>query len=191
MATIRNGSRSVLLIVDVQVGVMSQLWDSSRIIENLARLVERARTASVPVIWVRHCAEYLPAGRPEWQFVPELVPHSTERVIEKEHNSAFERTTLDDELEAIGATHIILAGAATNWCIRATAYGALGRGYDLTLVADAHTTHAMDSESSGKIPAKSIIEELNVVMDWLRYPDCTCRTAKVEDVDFAATPHGE
>ena len=33
-----------------------------------------------------------------------------------------------------------LAGAQSNWCIRATAYGALERGYDLTLVKDAHTT---------------------------------------------------
>jgi nicotinamidase-related amidase len=47
----------------------------------------------------------------------------------------------------LGATHIALAGAATNWWIRATAYGALDRGYDLTLTRDAHSagTIALDN----------------------------------------------
>lgn len=75
--------------------------------------------------------------------VPELVPAEGEALIHKQFNSSFEQTSLDSELARLGATHVVLAGAATNWCIRATAYGALGRGYDLTLVKDAHTTESM------------------------------------------------
>ena len=60
------------------------------------------------------------------------------------HTPPFEPTKLEEELALLGATHITLAGAMTNWCIRATAYGALERGYDLTLVKDAHTTANVD-----------------------------------------------
>ena len=60
------------------------------------------------------------------------------------HTPPFEPTKLEEELARLAATHITLASAMTNWCIRATAYGALERGYDLTLVKDAHTTASVD-----------------------------------------------
>ena len=69
-------------------------------------------------------------------------------MIHKKFNSSFEQTALDEELARLCATHIALAGAATNWCIRATAYGALERGYDLTLIKDAHTTDTMELETA-------------------------------------------
>jgi hypothetical protein len=77
-------------------------------------------------------------------LVPELVPAQGEPLLHKHFNSSFEQTSLEEELAKLGATHVVLAGAATNWCIRATAYGALERGYDLTLVKDAHTTETME-----------------------------------------------
>ena len=125
MATVREGNKGVLLVVDVQVGVMAEAWDSERIAKNVARAVERARAAGVPVVWVQHSDEELPYGSPQWQWVPELVPAEGETLIHKKFNSSFEQTELENELATLGATHIALAGAATNWCIRATAYGAL------------------------------------------------------------------
>jgi len=185
MATVREGTRSVLLVVDVQVGVMSQLWESAKVIENLSRAVAQARAQSVPIVWIRHTASYLPEGSPEWQLVPQLVPAEGEHVIDKDYNSAFEETTLDRVLAELGATHIVLGGAATSWCIRATAYGALDRGYDLTLIEDAHTTADMDAEDGSTIPAGSVIHELNVVMDWLSYPNRKSASAKLAEIDFA------
>ena len=140
MATVRGGNKIVLAVVDVQVGVMKDAWDAQRVIENIAVAVERARSAGVPVVWVQHSSQELPSGSAQWQWVPELVPAQGEVLVPKNYNSSFEKTSLDSELARFGATHIVLAGAATNWCIRATAYGALDRGYDLTLVKDAHTT---------------------------------------------------
>ena len=78
-------------------------------------------------------------GSPEWQMVPDLAPAENELLIHKQFNSSFEQTLLEQELAKFGAPHIVLAGAETNWCIRATAYGALDRGYDLTLIKAAHT----------------------------------------------------
>ena len=84
---------------------------------------------------------------------------------------------------------VTLAGAATNWCIRATAYAALDRGYDLTLVKDAHTTGALEFEDGARVEAADIIRDLNVAMTWLSYPGRTNGVAAAEEVDFA-TPGG-
>ena len=185
MATVREGNKSVLLVVDVQAGVISEAWDAPRVVANVARAVERARAQGVPVIWVQHADNDLPHGSPQWQWVPELVPAAGEALIHKQFNSSFEHTTLEDELAKLGATHIALAGASTNWCIRATAYGALERGYDLTLVNDAHTTGTMELDDGTKIEAANVVRELNIAMTWLSYPGRSNGTASAEEIDFA------
>jgi nicotinamidase-related amidase len=186
MATIREGSKAVLLIVDVQVGVISDAWEAPRVIENVSRTVERARQHGVPVIWVQHSAEDLPYGSQQWQWAPGLAPAQGEARIHKLFESSFEQTALEEELAKHGATHIVLAGASTNWCIRATAYGALDRGYDLTLVEDAHTTTTMALEDGQSIEAANVVREFNIAMTWVRYPGRSNRTAKAEQVDFTA-----
>jgi nicotinamidase-related amidase len=185
MATVREGSQAALLVVDVQVGVMSQAWEAPRIIRNVARAVERARAQEVPVIWVQHASPDLPSGSPVWQWVPELVPAPGEPLIPKAFNSSFELTGLEAELARLGATHLVLAGAATNACIRATAYAALERGYDLTLVSDAHTTSTLRLEDGTVIEAQAVVRDLNVTMAWLRYPGRGNGTAEAERIDFA------
>ena len=185
MATVREGNKQVLMVVDVQVGVMKEAWDAPRIIGNVSRAVARARVQGVPVIWVQHADEELPQGSPSWQWVPELVPAEGEPLIPKHFNSSFEQTALDQQLAALGASHIVLAGAATNWCIRATAYGALERGYDLTLVSDAHTTKTMRLENGATIDAADVIQELNIAMTWLAYPGRKNGTATADQVNFA------
>lgn len=186
MATVREGNQLVLLIVDVQVGVMNESWDAPRVIKNVALAVERARAQGVPVIWVQHASDDLVYGSPPWRWVPELVPAPGEPLIHKRFNSAFEQTALDDELARLGATRIALAGAATNWCIRATAYGALDRGYDLMLIEDAHTTGTMALDDGSRIEAADVIRELNIAMTWLSYPGRSNGTDKAGAIDFAA-----
>jgi len=186
MATVRAGNKGVLLVVDVQVGVMSGSWDAPRIIRNVARAVECARAQSVPVVWVQHSDKDLVHGSPEWQWVPELAPAQGEPLIHKQFNSSFEQTALEEQLAKLGATHIALAGAATNWCIRATAYGAIERGYDLTLIKDAHTTGTMELDNGVRIEAANVVQELNIAMTWVSYPGRTNSTATAEEVDFAA-----
>jgi nicotinamidase-related amidase len=186
MATVREGDRGVLLVVDVQVGVMSESWDAARIVAKVARAVERARAQGVPVLWVQHADQALAYGSAPWQWVPELTPAAGEPLIHKRFNSSFEQTALELELAQLGATHITLAGAASNWCIRATAYGALERGYDLTLIEDAHTTAAMALENGVRIEADTVIQELNIAMTWLSYPGRSNGVASAELARFAA-----
>jgi nicotinamidase-related amidase len=186
MATVREGNKGVLVVVDVQVGVMKEAWDADRVVANVARAVDRAREHGVPVLWVQHSSDELPHGSPDWQWVPELAPANGEPRIHKHFNSSFEQSALEDELAKLGATHVVLAGAATNWCIRATAYGALERGYDLTLVQDAHTTGTMDLGHGTRIEAADIVHELNIAMSWVSYPGRTNTAVNAEELDFAA-----
>ena len=184
MATIREGNRPVLIVVDVQVGVMAEAWESARVIGNIARAVARARAEGVPVVWVQHGDADLPFGSPPWQWVPALVPAAGEALIHKGFNSAFEQTGLEAELERLAATHVVLAGASTNWCIRATAYAALERGYDLTLLGDAHSTRATPLEDGRSIAAADLVNDLNIAMQWLAYPGRRNATATAATVDF-------
>ena len=186
MAIIREGNQGVLLVVDVQVGVMREAWEASRTIKNISIAVEKARSQGIPVIWVQHSDDELVYGSPDWQIASELSPAEGELRIYKQYNSAFEETSLEKTLAQLGIAHIVLAGAATNWCIRATAYGALERGYDLTLIKDSHTTGTIELENGIRIEAVNIIRELNIVMSWVSYPGRTNGTVMAEDVDFAA-----
>jgi len=184
MATVREGKQAVLLVVDVQVGVVRNAWEAPRIIQNIGVAVQKARGLGVPVIWVQHADGDLVHGSPDWQLAPGLVPAEGELRIDKQFNSSFEQTPLEETLARLGAAHIVLAGAATNWCIRATAYAALERGYDLTLIEDAHTTETMELENGMRIEAEAIIRELNIAMTWLGYPGRKNGTAAADKVDF-------
>lgn len=179
-----NEARSVLLIVDVQVGVMDGTWNSAKVLENIASVIEKARSHQIPIVWIQHADDELVKGSPEWQIVPVLTPNEDELILAKQFNSAFEQTALEESLANYGATHIVLVGAATNWCIRATAYGALERGYDLTLVKDAHTTEDMDMGDGTIISARDIVRELNVAMNWVSYPDRKNEMTAANEVEF-------
>ncbi|MES2999924.1 MAG: isochorismatase family protein [Pseudomonadota bacterium] len=180
-----SGNRPALVVVDVQVGVMAEGWEAARVISNVALAVRRAREQDVPVVWVQHESDELTRDSAAWQWVPELVPANGEDRIHKRYESSFEATDLQDVLTRLGATHIVLAGAQTNWCIRATAYGALDRGYSLTLLRDAHTTNDIDLGEGERIAAQGIVAELNIAMKWLSYPGRTCGTAAAAEIDFS------
>jgi nicotinamidase-related amidase len=182
MSTVRPGNQTALIVVDVQVGVMANAWDASRVIKNLTHAVTLARQHKVPVIWVQHESDELPRDSVSWQWVPELVPAAEEVRVNKRFPSSFEDTNLEAVLSQCGATHLMLAGAQTNWCIRATAYAALERGYDLTLLNDAHTTESIDLGDGSTVAASNIVADLNVTMEWLNYPGRTCRSARAEEM---------
>lgn len=185
--TARNPDRrKVLLVVDAQVGVLAGTWNRQRVLDNLVHLVDRARAANATVIWVQHEEEDMPRGSDAWQWAPPLAPAHGEPCISKRCNSAFEDTALASVLDELGARHLVLAGALSNWCIRATAHAALERGLDLTLVSDAHTTGDIELEDGRVLEAAQIVEELNIAMTWMRYPGRRNATATTQAVDFGA-----
>lgn len=188
MASVREGHRAALVVVDVQVGVMAECDDAARAVTQVSRAVARARARGAPVLWVQHDDEQMPRDSAAWQWAPELVPADGDLRLYKQFNSAFENTPLEAELARLGITQLVLAGAASNWCIRATAYAALDRGYDLTLVSDAHTTGSMTLKNGQRIEAARVIDDLNVTMTWLRYPGRRSAAVPVDELDFSRLP---
>lgn len=183
MATVREGSKGALVVVDMQVGVLERAWNAKEITSNLKSAVDAARASGVPVIWIQQKDDNLPLGSEQWEIVPELVPAEGEPIVSKGYISSFEETELEEILNKAGVSRVILAGAATNWCIRATAYAALERGYDLTLISDAHTTGS--AEADGKtIEAHNIIGDLNNVMGRAKYPGRNGNAARAKDIQF-------
>ena len=190
MTPLHPGSRTALIVVDMQAGILASAWERERVIANVAHVVSRARDAGVPVIWVQHNDSELPRGSVPWQLVAGLRPVGGEPVIDKSFNSAFEQTELEQKLKDLDVSHLLLAGTLTNWCIRSTAYAALERGYDLTLVEDAHTTDDLTLSDGRVIPARDIVDELNVAIRWLAYPGRMNTAAAAADVDFGVSGDG-
>jgi len=186
MATVREGRQGALLIVDVQAGVLAEAWDAPRIVDNIVHALRCARAQGVPVIWVQHENAEMPHGSAAWQWAPPLQPADHEVVIPKAYNSSFDGTTLDATLQRLGVTHLVLAGASSNWCIRATAHAALERGYDLTLVRDGHTTEDLALGDGVTAPAAGIVSELNTAFTWLRYPGRSNAAVPARDLDFGS-----
>ena len=184
MTSLHGRPNTALVVVDVQNDVVGNAHDRDRVVANIASLVDRARGDQVPVIWVQHADDGLVDGSQGWQIVPELQPADSEPVVHKHYGDSFEDTSLEAELAARGIGRVIVAGAQTDACIRATLHGAFVRGYDTTLVADAHTTE--DFSSYGLPPADKVIAHTNMYWTWQAGPDRTAAVVETEAIDFGA-----
>jgi nicotinamidase-related amidase len=140
MTTLENRPNTALLVIDVQNNAVERAHERDAVVANVAGLVERARREGVPVVWVQHSDEHLARGSDGWQIVAELAPGAAEPLVEKHHGDSFEDTALETVLSGLGVGRLVVVGAQTDWCVRSTLHGAFARGYDATLVGDAHTT---------------------------------------------------
>lgn len=113
-----------------------------------------------------------------------LKPAAGESVIHKKYNSSFAETDLEIKLKQLGVKRLVLAGAATNWCLRATAYSAIDRGYDLVIVSDGHSTANLEPHQGRIIPAVDIIDELNSVMRWISAPNVRVEVKSTGELIF-------
>jgi nicotinamidase-related amidase len=185
MTTLSNRPHTALLVVDVQVGVVEGAHQRDAVVANVGTLVERARQERVPVVWVQHSDEHLPRGSDEWRIVPELTPGDAEPVVEKSFGDSFEDTDLETVLSDLGVGRLVVAGAQTDACIRSTLHGAFVRGYDATLVGDAHTTE--DQTQWGAPPPEQVIAHTNLYWTYQAAPGRTAGTVATKDVDFDST----
>lgn len=182
MTTLSGRPNTALLVVDVQNDVMASSIDSPAVIARIVDVVAKARESSVPVVWVQHSSEELVKGSPGWEYVPELVRDESEVLIHKKYGDSFEDTELERSLAALAVGTLVVAGAQTDFCIRSTLHGALARGYDATLVSDAHTTE--DLSEWGAPPPAQVIAHTNLYWDNQRAPGRTTGSVLAEDVDF-------
>jgi nicotinamidase-related amidase len=153
-------NQSALLVIDVQNQVVDGAYNKDAVIAQINVAVAKARAAGVPVVWVQHSDEWMAIDSEDWQIVPQLVPAEGEARVRKLYRNSFEATDLEEVLAGLGVGHVYVCGAQTNNCVRFTGHGALDRGYDVTLLMDAHTT--TDFEFAGKtVSAEVLVSDLN------------------------------
>ena len=182
MTTLKNRPNTALLVVDVQTGVVAGAHERDAVVANIASLVERARRERIPVVWVQHFDKQLAKGSDPWRIVPELSPDEAEPLIEKSYGDSFEDTDLEAVLSGLGVGRLVVVGAQTDACIRSTLHGAFARGYDATLVRDAHTTE--DGTAWGSPPPDKVIAHTNLYWTYQTAPGRTAGTVDTKDVDF-------
>jgi nicotinamidase-related amidase len=157
---------AALLIVDVQVGLVGaprHAYRGEEVVARIKSLVESARSSGTPVVFVQHDGDEagpVPPGSPGWHIHPEIAPAEGETVVRKRASDAFLGTTLRAELDAVGARRLVVVGLNTEYCVDTTCRSAISQGYDVTLVADAHTT-----TGNGVLTPAQIVEHHNRTLD--------------------------
>jgi nicotinamidase-related amidase len=182
MTSLQHRPHTALVVVDVQNDVVANAHQRDEVIANIRTLVDRARAEQVPVVWVQHSSEELVEHTEGWEYVPELSRLGTEPVVHKRYGDSFEDTRLEAELAQRGVGRVIVTGAQTDACIRATLHGAFVRGYDTVLVSDAHTTE--DFSAYGLPPADKVIAHTNMYWTWQAGPGRTASVVPTAEVEF-------
>ena len=182
MTTLPDRPNSALLVIDVQNGVVAGNHARDEVVANIGRLVDAARAAGAPVVWVQDVDEGREHGSEAWQVVPELAPAPDEPRVDKSYGDSFEETGLEEVLARLGVGRLLVAGAQTDACVRSTLHGALVRGYDTVLVGDAHTTE--DLTEWGAPPPEQVIAHTNLYWSFQSAPGRTAGTVSTAEADF-------
>ncbi len=188
-----RGGTSALLVIDVQYAVVEDGWDREGVLARIGSVIGAARAGGVPVVYIQHetpADDDLAPGSDGWRIHARVAPERGEPVIAKQHGDAFVDTTLEATLAEVGAGHLILTGAQSDACVRATSYGALQAGYDITLVSDAHTTSDRPTKD-GIIPAELIVAHVNLANQFIDYPNTNSRVVSHAEVARELAPRFE
>jgi nicotinamidase-related amidase len=167
----------------VQNDVVTDAFNLEGVVSNINTAVTKARAARVPVIWVQHSDEELIHGSDGWQIVSELSPLAGEPKVSKNHRSSFEATDLESILSGLGVGHLFITGMQTNNCVRHTTHSAQERGYDVTILADAHTTTGYDWDGH-TVVAEDVVNEFNDNFGGSELPGRFTRTISTKELNF-------
>ena len=138
-----------LVVIDVQKGMWSNPdyppYDDKGVLDRIAALIAKARTAGAPVLYVQHHNLDEPnhpfkPGLPGYPFHDAIAPKSGDDITVKHKSSAFHGTDFDAKLKARGIDHLVITGMQSEFCVNSAIRGAYERDYKITLVSDAHST---------------------------------------------------
>lgn len=150
---------SALVLIDCQntytQGIM-ELDGVQAALEQAAQLLDRARSAGIPIVHIQHSdgpgSLYDIEGE-SGAIVASVAPRAGEPVVVKQFPNSFVHTDLDDRLKSLGASNLVLAGFMTHMCVNSTARGAFNLGYAPTVVAAATATRTLAGPDSAPVPA--------------------------------------
>jgi nicotinamidase-related amidase len=176
---------TALLVIDVQNDLTDGemvAYHKDQMLANIAALLAQARGTGTPVVFVQHEEPDYPrmrAGAEGWQINPAVAPQPGERIIHKRACDAFCGTPLRQELDDLGVTHLVVTGMQTDYCVDTACRRALSLDYDVTLVADGHSTF-----DNGLLTAKQIIAHHNGTLANLPHPKHRIEVKPSREVRF-------
>ena len=157
-------ANTALLIVDIQndyfEGGKFPLSGTKAAAQNAGAILAAFRTAGKPVIHIRHEILRKPAPffEPETegaQIHNSVAPVTGETVITKNFPNSFRETDLQDHLQALGVSDLVIIGAMSHFCIDATTRAAADLGYACTVAHDACATRDLEFDGVA-VPAAHV-----------------------------------
>jgi hypothetical protein len=179
---------TALLVIDMQEAVLAKCTDVAGVISRINELAARARQAGAAVIFIQNEDVGDPdmtAGAAGWELDAALSRSDNDIVLTKTYRDAFAETDLPAILAHAGAQRLILTGAHTDFCVLTTALSAVFRGFDITLVSDAHTARA-HTLPTGDISPETIIAFINSRLSTLVYPGRIIKVMPAGEVAIAS-----
>lgn len=171
-------TQTALLVIDVQGVYMEPepmvTSDGDDLLAKCARLIEKAREANVPVIFVQHLSEDQPDDPELVRIHPQIAPAPGEAIVQKQFGSAFMRTVLEQTLVGLGIETLHICGLATFGCVNATVMCAICQDYEVVVVSDAH-----GAQDLGPSTAHELIDIFNET--WER---AGARLVRANEVSF-------
>ncbi|WP_462413516.1 cysteine hydrolase family protein [Neobacillus sp. Marseille-QA0830] len=150
--------KSALILIDLQVGPLYGVYKREETLAVIQDVIRKVEEEDIPIFYIQHEEQpggFLERGAPFWGFAEGIAPRESDFVIHKQSTDSFFETPLHQELTTLGITDLVVAGARTEYCVDTTCRRAITLGYDVTLIADGHTT------ADGIIPAEKIIQHHN------------------------------
>jgi len=158
-------AKKCVLVIDVQVGMFHlsrPLYNADALLENIRGLLQRARSANSPVVYLQHCGKAgspFEKNSPGWHIHPSVRPSAQDDVIEKKYADSFRETILEHVLLHLEIDHLVICGLATEGCIDTTVRRAASFGYAIELASDGHST-----TDNTHLKAEQIVRHHNEVL---------------------------
>jgi maleamate amidohydrolase len=186
------GKRPALIVVDMSVGFTDPAsplhCELEPVVEAIERLLAVVRAARLPVVYTTVAYDEaakekarvfidkvpalltLEAGSRWVEIDPRLAPQPGEPVLTKLFASAFFGTTLASLLMVQQCDGVIVTGASTSGCVRATAVDALQHGYRVVVPREAvgdrnpsaheANLYDLDAKYADVLPLDAVLEHV-------------------------------
>lgn len=155
----------------------------------IASLVAQARSSGVPIVFVQHDGPpgyRLETGTPGWEICPDLGRAEEDPVVHKTACDSFHDTNLKAVLDARSVRRLVVTGLMTPYCVDTTCRRAVSLGYDVTLVADGHTTADTDT-----LTVEQIVAHHNMLLDGFDAGPATVTVIPAHEIRFAPAASGK
>lgn len=144
--------KSALLVIDPQndyfPGYKFPLWNTTEVLNNTLKLIQKAENKNIPIILIQHVADeslglapFFNDGTEGVQIKQEILDAAPNAyIVKKTFADGFVKTNLEDTLQKIGADSLFVCGMMTQNCVTHTSISKSAEKYNIKIVPDCCTS---------------------------------------------------